>query len=65
MKDAGSLPSVPAILAPVPTIIAPILAPIAAAADAPDRYGSRAGHRSSPRDGSPSKQSSSAPSTST
>jgi hypothetical protein len=59
------LPSVPAILAPVSTIIAPILAPIAAAADAPDRNRSCAGHRSSPRDRSPAEHAASTPSTST
>src|SRR5437879_823925 len=59
------LAAVPAIIAPVPTIIAPILAPIPTASHPPDRDGGRTGDRSGPHDRSPSHQSSTCTSTST
>jgi hypothetical protein len=59
------LPAVPAIIAPVPTIITPIIAPIPTASHAPHRDRGRAGHRCGPHDRSPSHHSATHTSTST
>ena len=59
------LPPVPAVIAPVSTIVAPVLATIPAAAHPMDRDRGRAGDSSGPRDRSPSQDSSACTSTST